>query len=98
MDVMSMTYKTESFDVVLDKSTLDAILCGEESFLAAARMLNEIQRVLKTGGIYMIISYGSPSNRLSHLKRPHLSFDIECFVMSSHRPIYPPSSPSSSSS
>ena len=30
-------------------------------------MTKEVQRILKTGGIYMIISNGAPENRLFHL-------------------------------
>ncbi len=66
-DVLGMQYNNESFDVVIDKSTLDAILCGKQSFMNAAIMLAEVQRVLKTGGIYLIISYGSPATRSLHL-------------------------------
>ena len=60
-------FRDESYDIVIEKSTLDAILCGDKSFLNAAKMLKEVQRVLKTGGLYIIISYGSPDNRLFHL-------------------------------
>jgi ubiquinone/menaquinone biosynthesis C-methylase UbiE len=30
-------------------------------------MTKEVQRILKSGGIYMVISYGAPENRLFHL-------------------------------
>lgn len=46
--------------------TLDAILCGKRSFMNAAVMLKEVQRVLKTGGIYIAISYGNPQSRFGH--------------------------------
>lgn len=32
-------------------------------------MMNEIQRVLKTNGIYFVVSYGRPENRLLHFRR-----------------------------
>ena len=32
MDVMKMTYPNNHFDLAVDKSTLDAILCGENAF------------------------------------------------------------------
>jgi SAM-dependent methyltransferase len=92
-DVLAMQYEDEAFDVVIDKSspcssgTIDAILCGKRSFLNAAVMLMEIQRVLKPGGLYLAISYGGPSTRMLHLvapahqKRRHLSFEIECLVL-----------------
>jgi len=67
MDVMDLTYEDKTFDLIIDKSTIDALLCGDYSFLNVALMTKEIQRVLKTGGIYMIISYGMPENRLFHL-------------------------------
>lgn len=77
-----MTFKSEEFDCVIDKSTIDAILCGELSFYNTAKMLNEVQRVLKTEGIYFVISYGKPNTRLLHFKRPNLDFELNCYVLS----------------
>jgi SAM-dependent methyltransferase len=82
MDCRNLQYETEEFDFVVDKSTLDALLCGERAFMNAAVMLKECQRVLKTGGVYMIVTYGKPSNRLTHLQRGHLGFDIKQFEIS----------------
>lgn len=84
-DVLNMQHEDETFDVVVDKSTLDAILCGKQSFMNAAIMLSEVQRVLKTGGIYLIISYGNPTSRTVHLQRAQLSFDVECLLLRSSR-------------
>ena len=81
MDVRNLKYKTGSFDLAIDKSTIDAILCGENSFINVAIMTKEIQRVLKEGGIYMIISYGQPENRIFHLEREHLNFEISMFTI-----------------
>jgi ubiquinone/menaquinone biosynthesis C-methylase UbiE len=67
MDVRDLKFDDNTIDLVIDKSTIDAILCGDNSFLNVAIMTKEIQRVLKEGGIYMIISYGLPDNRLIHL-------------------------------
>jgi ubiquinone/menaquinone biosynthesis C-methylase UbiE len=44
-------------------------------------MLKEVQRVLKEGGIYMIISYGPPENRIFHLEREHLNLDISIYTI-----------------
>lgn len=67
MDVRDLKFKDETFDLAIDKSTIDALLCGDHSFLNVAIMTKEIQRVLKVGGIYLIISYGQPENRVMHL-------------------------------
>ena len=62
-----MTYDDHSFNLIVDKSTIDALLCGDNSFINVAIMTKEIIRTLKVGGIYMIISYGQPENRIFHL-------------------------------
>lgn len=82
MDALDMKVKPGSIDVVIDKSTIDAILCGEMSFYNTAIMMKEIQRVLKVGGVYLAVSYGRPENRILHFNREHLSFDISCFILS----------------
>jgi hypothetical protein len=45
----------DSFDLVLDKSTLDCTLCSDS---ATASLLLEVYRTLKTnGGVYIVISF-----------------------------------------
>lgn len=78
MDVTNMSYQDETFDIAIDKSTIDALLCGDCSFLNVARMTKEVQRILKTNGYYFVISYGHPDNRTLHFTRPHLDFVLEC--------------------
>ena len=81
MDASDMAYKDETFDLVIDKSTIDAILCGDHGFMLVAKMLKEISRVLKTGGYYIIISYGNPETRMVHLERDHLAFEIQIYTI-----------------
>ncbi len=81
MDVRDLKYEQNTFDLIIDKSTIDALLCGDSSFINVALMLKEVQRVMKDDGIYMIISYGKPENRLLHLERKHLSFDVSIFTI-----------------
>jgi len=81
MDVRCINYPDNYFDLAIDKSTIDALLCGEQSFINVAKMLKEVQRVIKKGGIYMIISYGAPENRIFHLEREHLNFDINIYTI-----------------
>jgi ubiquinone/menaquinone biosynthesis C-methylase UbiE len=81
MDVRKLDYPDSSFDIAIDKSTMDALLCGENSFLNVAIMTKEVQRVLKNDGVYMVISYGQPENRVLHLEREHLSLDLNVFTI-----------------
>lgn len=69
MDVRDMSaFETDSFDAVIDKGTLDSILCGNDSKENSSMMLKEVFRVLKDNGIYILITYGAPSYRLNLLK------------------------------
>jgi len=86
MDVRDMNYENEFFDLIIDKSTIDAMLCGNYAYLNVAQMLNECQRVLKVGGTYMAISYGVPENRMLHLQRKHLNFDIKMLKVDKEHP------------
>lgn len=81
MDVRDMKFEDNSFDLIIDKSTIDALLCGENSYINVAKMLKETQRVLKDDGYYMIISYGKPENRVNHLERAHLDFEVSIYTI-----------------
>ena len=64
MDVTAMEYENNTFDVVIDKSTLDALACTTGGAAAVMRdMVLEIYRVLKPGGVYICVSFGTPNVR-----------------------------------
>ena len=75
MDVRDMTYDSKFFDIIIDKSTIDALLCGEDAYINTALMLKECQRVMNIGGFYMSVSYGNPESRTVHYERCHLKFE-----------------------
>lgn len=77
MNVCALDYPDESFNAVVDKGTLDSVLCGEGSTANVAKMCMEVSRVLKPNGVYFICSYGVPDNRLQVQKK--------CCVKAVHR-------------
>ena len=80
MDCCDMKYPDNFFDVAIDKSTIDAILCGDNAYLNTAVMLKEGQRVLKEGGYYIAISYGKPETRSLHFERKFLSWTLKEYI------------------
>ncbi|CAH8362628.1 unnamed protein product [Eruca vesicaria subsp. sativa] len=69
MDVRDMkAFGDASFDAVIDKGTLDSILCGSNSRQHSTQMLEEVWRVLKDKGVYILITYGAPDYRLRLFK------------------------------
>eukprot|EP00922_Rhytidocystis_sp_ex-Travisia-forbesii_P008126 GHVS01011970.1.p1 GENE.GHVS01011970.1~~GHVS01011970.1.p1 ORF type:complete len:239 (-),score=30.12 GHVS01011970.1:384-1100(-) len=85
MNCLDMTsIADQSFPVVLDKGTLDSILCGEGSTSNVQKMLREISRVLEPGGLYICVSYGQPAYRLSYLQRDELEWAVK--IQTVHKP------------
>ena len=41
-DVMDIKYPDNTFDLAIDKSTIDALLCGENAFVNVAKMTKEV--------------------------------------------------------
>lgn len=53
-----------SYGAVVDKGTLDSILCGEAATAQAAKYLGEVSRLLRPGGVLLVVSFGTPETRL----------------------------------
>ena len=68
MDVRNLQYADASFDVVIDKSLLDAMVCGDGAVENVRRMMEEIYRVLTPTGVYFCISHARGSQRRKYLK------------------------------
>jgi ubiquinone/menaquinone biosynthesis C-methylase UbiE len=54
----------------------DAVLCSENNLKDIQSLLKEMYRVLKMGGVYLMISHGPPDNRVNHIKR-YIDVDID---------------------
>ena len=138
-------FDKSSYDVLLDKGTMDAILCGKDAFGSFADALAEIyrsgcqminlakqslpprvmsseehiaerkqrscmllsstkarlfvDRVLRVGGIFILITYGGPSHRLVHLRQNHqCPFQIVLYILSRAREGIPDDNVGSSAS
>ncbi|CAH0557061.1 unnamed protein product [Brassicogethes aeneus] len=58
MDALNTTFENETFNVILDKGTLDALMPNddEETVNNVRKYFAEIERILKVGGRYVCIS------------------------------------------
>ena len=66
MNIKDLKYEDDSFDVVFDKGTLDALTCGEGADEAMYKSCCEYVRVLKKGCTAYIVSFGQPPDRLEY--------------------------------
>uniref|UniRef100_A0A7S1B136 Methyltransferase type 11 domain-containing protein n=1 Tax=Noctiluca scintillans TaxID=2966 RepID=A0A7S1B136_NOCSC len=81
MDARAMDLPDGRFDVVIDKATLDSVLCGEGSTHNAQKMLTEVSRVLNGKGVYLAVSHGQPSYRMTYLQRPEFGWTVKIFTV-----------------
>lgn len=75
-DATKMPYEDNYFDFIFDKGTLDCFVSTAEATATIPTMLGEVSRVLKPGGVYVLVSYGTPNTRTPFLKHPSLSISL----------------------
>lgn len=63
MDATNMTFEDNKFDCVIDKGTLDALMCSEGIDLPK-KLIQEMYRVTKVGGYFTIVTHGDPECRV----------------------------------
>lgn len=75
MDMTDLKYESGTFDVVIDKAAMDALMTDEgdvwdpnpEVLEAADRMCGHMSRVLKPHGVFLQISFAQPHFRRRYL-------------------------------
>ena len=58
----------ESFHIVIDKGTLDSLVCCEGDQKKVESMCMNIYRLLAPGGHFICVSRGSPETRMVYLQ------------------------------
>jgi len=72
MDATNTSWRTGSFDAVIDKGFLDTLFCMDDFSSLVPAYLAEVARILKHGGAFLVISYGEPSTRAPHFNSASL--------------------------
>ena len=60
MDVRDLSLEAASVECVIDKATVDAILCASDGAQNVLRVASEVDRVLCMGGVFIIVSHINP--------------------------------------
>lgn len=84
-DVQKLPFKDSSFDVVIDKATLDTLFVGEKSLWNLSlsvkhtfhQVINEINRILTRNGVFLSISFNEPILRGPLLNDDKVLWGIE---------------------
>jgi hypothetical protein len=87
MDVQTMAGVDDgAFDVAIDKGTMDALMCEKgdvwdpspELIADVAKEVDQVLRILKSGGRFIYTTFGQPHFRRRHLERPEW-LDLQIF-------------------
>lgn len=99
-DVTAMEFADGSFDVVVDKGTLDAMMCGQDEDVwspsasvvaSVGRYVDHVHRVLRGGGTFLYFTFGQPHFRRRLLQRDGWTLSISehgvyySYVLTKHR-------------
>ncbi|KDO30592.1 hypothetical protein SPRG_04492 [Saprolegnia parasitica CBS 223.65] len=77
MDARDMAaFPSASFDAVIDKGVLDAVVCGVANSAGAGQMMDEIHRVLTADGACFVFSNGSYASRAPYIDCNAASWQI----------------------
>ena len=63
MDATKMDFQDEEFDLVIDKGTLDALICGPDLEIPCKLIIEMMRVTKKKNGKIILISHGSPEGR-----------------------------------
>jgi len=81
MDCRKMSFDSNTFDVVIDKGTIDALCCGANSDNDISSTAEEVYRVLKVGGFFIEITFGTPSHRLVYLNGQKFNWKVHTPIL-----------------
>lgn len=82
LDVLDLSsFDNCSFDSVIDKGTLDAIMCVVGGPYNVGLMIAELSRVLKPGGVYMLITTGNPQSRFPLLNTNTFGWHVTLYII-----------------
>ncbi|KAG8932719.1 hypothetical protein FRC02_000683 [Tulasnella sp. 418] len=97
MDARDLRFNQDSFDVVIDKGTMDAMLAvkgdvwnpPEEAVQNCMKEVDEAIRVLKRPhGVFLYLTFGQPHFRKRYLQRDRTSLEIRKLGDSFHYFLY----------
>ncbi len=82
-DACDLSFENSSYSQIIDKGTYDAVAQGGQD--QGRKMLSECSRILKPGGIFVMISHSPPIYRTDKLMEPQYGWQGEfCALTARH--------------
>ncbi|PWA03447.1 hypothetical protein BB558_000381 [Smittium angustum] len=92
MDILDLKYPDNEFDAIIDKGTMDALMCekgdvwdpSQELIATVKKEVDGAERVLKPSGVFLYITFGQPHFRKRFLYRDSWELQVETLGTSFH--------------
>ncbi|XP_063297179.1 EEF1A lysine methyltransferase 4 [Pelobates fuscus] len=86
MDARQLEFPDASFDFIIEKGTLDAMMVGErdpwrvtpETVAVIDKVLSEVSRVLTPTGCFISVTFSPPHFRTRHYAQPEYDWSVSC--------------------
>ncbi|KAK2463612.1 hypothetical protein APHAL10511_004363 [Amanita phalloides] len=96
MDVRDLKFDNDTFDVAIDKGTMDAMMTAKGDVWEPPPLVvencnkevNEAIRILRKGGIFIYLTFGQPHFRRRYLTRPGTTLEIKQLGEAFHYYLY----------
>jgi ubiquinone/menaquinone biosynthesis C-methylase UbiE len=76
MDAQDLSFENDSFDLIIEKGTVDALVCRDNSDEVLFHIFSESFRVLKPGGCLLLVTHSAPRERLDLLDSEAFPFEL----------------------
>lgn len=86
MDVTDMKFENDTFDLIFDKGTIDALTCADDASSVIKKSSNELYRVLKQKGFLIMITFEKPFDRISLMMHTNVPWMIETVLYIPNNP------------
>ncbi|KAF5316829.1 hypothetical protein D9619_006317 [Psilocybe cf. subviscida] len=96
MDVRHLAFEDESFDVAIDKGTMDAMMTAKGDVWDPPQQViddcnsevNEALRTLRKGGVFVYLTFGQPHFRRRYLQKGGTTLEIKQLGEAFHYYLY----------
>ena len=72
-NMVDTNLKEGSYGAIIDKALFDSLLCSQTGPITVAQYVQEVERLLSDTGVFVLVSYGNPEQRLQYLEQ----YDID---------------------
>ena len=75
-DCLDSHLPINTFDCIFDKGTVDALVCNQHPGKIMRKMFTGVIRSLKSGGYFIVISFGDEDDRQSYFEKEEYPWDL----------------------